>query len=104
MADVAPTLMDTVSFEDTNLVSVLANGWEPGSLLFKGIRVLSGRPLEPGDDQAVAARAGPGDEPGQEGRRRARVAGESFQVVGIFESDSLFENGALIVPLRTSRR
>ena len=27
------------------------------------------------------------------------VAGEPFQVVGVFESDSLFENGALIVPL-----
>ena len=27
------------------------------------------------------------------------VAGEPFEVVGIFESDSLFENGALIVPL-----
>ena len=27
------------------------------------------------------------------------VAGEPFQVVGIFESDSLFENGGLIVPL-----
>jgi putative ABC transport system permease protein len=32
------------------------------------------------------------------------VAGERFQVVGIFESDSLFENGGLIVPLAELQR
>ena len=36
------SLMDVVSFEEANLVSVLVNGWEPGSLLFRGIRVLEG--------------------------------------------------------------
>ena len=45
---VAGSLTDVVSFEDANLVSVLTNGWEPGSLLFRGIRVLKGRALEPG--------------------------------------------------------
>ena len=28
--------MDVVSFEEANLASVLANGWEPGGLLFRG--------------------------------------------------------------------
>src|SRR3954451_14599571 len=37
---VAGSLMDAVSFEEANLVSVLCNGWEPGSLLFRGIRVV----------------------------------------------------------------
>ena len=32
------------------------------------------------------------------------VAGEPFRVIGIFESDSLFESGALIVPLATLQR
>ena len=53
VAEVAPSLVDTVGFEEQNLVSVLVNGWEPGSLLFRGIRVLDGRALEPGDDKAV---------------------------------------------------
>ena len=45
--------MDAVSFEEANLVSVLANGWEPGSLLFRGIRVLDGRPFRPGEPDAA---------------------------------------------------
>jgi putative ABC transport system permease protein len=32
------------------------------------------------------------------------IAGESFRVVGIYESDSLFENGGLVVPLRELQR
>ena len=45
--------MDAVSFEEANLVSVLANGWEPGGLLIRGLRVLEGRALEPGDGRSV---------------------------------------------------
>src|SRR3954468_22736354 len=48
VADVTPSLVDTVSFEDKNLVSVLTNGWEGGSRLFRGVRVLEGRALKPG--------------------------------------------------------
>ena len=48
-ATVAGSLIDVVSFEEANLVSVICNGWEPGSLLFRGIRLLQGRTLEPGD-------------------------------------------------------
>ena len=53
VAEVAPSLVDTVGFEEQNLVSVLVNGWIPGSILFRGIKVLDGRALEPGDDKAV---------------------------------------------------
>lgn len=96
--EVAGSLTDVVSFEEANLASVLVNGWEPGSLLFRGIRTLKGRTLEPGDGKAVML-----------GRVLAlnldkavgdpiAVAGEPFRVVGTFESDSLFENGSLIIP------
>ncbi len=99
VADVAPSLMDTVSFEDRNLVSVLANGWEGGSRLFRGVRVLEGRALRPGDGRVVmlgrVLRLNLGKAVGDD----LAVAGVSFRVVGVFESDSLFENGGLIVPL-----
>ncbi|MGO8719593.1 MAG: ABC transporter permease, partial [Acidobacteriaceae bacterium] len=32
------------------------------------------------------------------------VSGETFQVVGIFESESLFESGALIIPIKTLQK
>jgi putative ABC transport system permease protein len=95
----ARSLMDVVSFEEANLVSVLVNGWEPGSVLFRGIRVLKGRALQEGDTKAAMLgrvlalnlKKNVGD--------TVDVAGEPFHVVGIFESDSLFENGGLVVPL-----
>ncbi len=43
VAEVSPSLVDTVGFEDKNLVAVLVNGWLPGSVLFRGINPVEGR-------------------------------------------------------------
>jgi putative ABC transport system permease protein len=95
--DVGGSLMDVVSFEEANLVSVLVNGWEPGSILFRGIRLIKGRTLGKGDAKvamlgrvlALNLNKTVGD--------TVNISGEPFKVVGIFESDSLFENGGLVV-------
>lgn len=104
VADVSPSVMDTVAFEDKNLVSVLANGWEAGSRLFRGIRVLEGKEYGPGDGKVAmlgrVLRLNLGKNVGDE----LSIAGEPFRVVGIFESDSLFENGGLILPLAELQR
>jgi putative ABC transport system permease protein len=104
VADVAPTLVDTVAFEDKNLASVLVDGWEPESLLFKGIRILSGRALHRGDDRSVLLGRVLALNLDKKAGDPLEVSGESFRVAGIFESDSLFENGALIVPLSTLQK
>ena len=99
VAEVAPSLVDTVGFEEQNLVSVLVNGWVPGSMLFRGITVLDGRPLEPGDDKAVMLGRVLAMTLGKKAGDRLQIAGETFDVVGIFESESWFENGSLLMPL-----
>ncbi len=104
VADVAPSLVDTVAFEDKNLASVLVNGWEPASLLFRGIRILSGRALQPGDDRAALVGRVLALNLSKKEGDALDVSGEKFRVVGIFESDSLFENGAMIVPLKTLQK
>jgi len=104
VADVAMSLTDTVSFEDKNLVSVLANGWEGGSRLFRGVRVLEGRSLGPGDGRDVMLGRVLKLNLGQGVGEEVAVAGETFRVVGIFESDSLFENGGLVMPLHELQR
>jgi len=96
--DVAGSLMDTVSFEEANLVSVLINGWEPGSLLFHGIRVVKGRTLERGDTKDAMLGSVLATNLGKKVGDELKVAGEPFHVIGIFESESLFENGGLIIP------
>jgi putative ABC transport system permease protein len=104
VADVAPSLVDTVAFEDKNLASVLVNGWEPESLLFRGIRILDGRPLRKGDDHAVLLGRVLALNLGKKVGDTLDVSGEKFEVVGIFESESLFENGSLIMPIQTLQK
>jgi putative ABC transport system permease protein len=104
VADVALSLTDTISFESKNLVSVLANGWEGDSRLFNGIRVLQGRKLKPGDGKRVMLGRVLQMNLGKAVGDDLDISGETFQVVGIFESESLFENGGLIVPLGELQR
>jgi putative ABC transport system permease protein len=104
VADVAPSLMDTVAFEDKNLASVLVDGWEPESLLFRGIRILEGRSLRRGDDKVVLLGRVLALNLGKKVGDTLDVSGETFRVVGTFESDSLFENGALVMPLKTLQK
>lgn len=101
---VAPSLMDAVSFEEANLASVLADGWEPGGLLIKGLRVVDGRALGPGDGRSVMLGRVLALNLGKKVGDSVSIAGETFKVVGIYESDSLFENGGLVVPLRELQR
>lgn len=102
--DVAPSLMDAVSFEEANLASVLASGWEPNGLLARGLRILRGRPLRPGDRRAVLLGRVLALNLGKTAGEQLSIAGETFQVVGIYETDSLFENGGLVMPLKELQR
>jgi len=104
VAAAAPSLMDSVSFEDANLVSVLANGWEPGGLLIRSLRVVEGRALVTGDRASVMLGRVLALNLGKKVGDSASIAGEPFQVVGIYESNSLFENGGLVIPLRELQR
>jgi putative ABC transport system permease protein len=102
--DVVGSLTDVVSFDDANLSSVLVNGWKPDSMLFRGVRVLSGRTLRKGDGRramlgrvlALNLKKKVGDD--------LKVSGETFKVVGVYESDSLFENGGMVIPLTELQR
>lgn len=104
VAAATPSLVDTVSFEDKNLVTVLVNGWEGDSRLFRGIRVLDGRTLRPGDGKVALLGRVLALNLGKKVGDAAAIAGEDFRVVGVYESDSLFENGGLIIPLPELQR
>ncbi|MFI5457101.1 MAG: ABC transporter permease [Isosphaerales bacterium] len=101
VAEVSPSLVDTVAFEEKNLVSVLVDGWIAGGLLFRGIRVIDGRPLSESDQKAVMLGRVLAMTLGKKAGEPLQVAGEPFRVVGVYESDSWFENGAMIMPLST---
>jgi len=101
VAEVSPSLVDTVGFEEKNLVSVLVNGWVPGGILFRGLRLIDGRALQEGDQKAVMLGRVLAMSLDKQAGDPLQIAGEPFRVVGIYESDSWFENGGMIMPLRT---
>jgi len=104
VADVAASMVDVIGFEEAHIAGALINGWESGSLLFRGTHVIEGRMFGP--DETNVAMLGRvlalnlGKKVGDE----VDVAGEPFRVVAIHESDSLFESGGLIVPLASLQR
>ena len=101
VVDVSPSLVDTVGFEDKNLVSVLVNGWVPGGILFRGLRLIDGRALREGDQKMVMLGRVLAMTLDKKAGDALQVAGEPFQVAGVYESDSWFENGGMILPLKT---
>jgi len=101
VAEASPSLVDTVGFEDKNLVSVLVNGWVPGGILFRGLRFIDGRALQEGDQKAVVLGRVLAISLDKKAGDPLQIAGEPFRVVGIYESDSWFENGGMIMPLQT---
>jgi putative ABC transport system permease protein len=104
VAQAAATLMDTVGFEEAGIASALINGWESGSLLFRGWRMLEGRAFEPREKDVAMLGRVLALNLGKKVGDKLDVAGEPFRVIGIYESDSLFESGALVVPLATLQR
>ncbi len=101
VADVSPSLVDTVGFEDKNLVSVLVNGWIPGSILFRGIRMIDGSALQDSEEKLVVLGRVLALTLDKKAGDSLSIAGEPFRVAGIYESDSWFENGGMIMPLKT---
>ncbi len=97
--EAAGSLTDVLSFEQANLVSVLVNGWKAGSLLFRGVRVIDGRAFREGETHVVMLGRVLALNLNKKSGDPIELSGEPFTVLGIFESATIFENGALIIPL-----
>jgi putative ABC transport system permease protein len=97
-------LFDQVSFERDGIIGVIIGGWPIGSPLFDRLTILNGRQLAVGDKRkamvgrVLAAHLGKmvGDE--------IELYNEPFEIVGIFESPTMFENGGVVVPLEELQR
>jgi putative ABC transport system permease protein len=96
---VCPGLMDMVSFEDRQLIGVPVQGWPPDSYQFEGLKVVAGRLLRAGDRHAVMLGVILAKNLGKSAGDRLDIEGQAFEVVGVFESFNVFENGSAVVLL-----
>ncbi|HEV3341613.1 MAG TPA: ABC transporter permease, partial [Pirellulales bacterium] len=97
-------LVDVVSFEEADLYVVLVNGWPPDSPIFDQIKILSGRPLNDDDTDAVMLGRVLAGNLGKLVGDSVELYAKKFKVVGIFESSSVYENGSVVVPLALLQR
>jgi putative ABC transport system permease protein len=103
--EVLSGLADLVSFEDAGLYSVVIQGFEPETAVFDHMRIIAGRSLVKGDKRVALLGTILAGNLGKEvGDEVEVVEGEKYRVVGIYESHNVFENGALVVPLKELQR
>jgi putative ABC transport system permease protein len=105
VADVAPVLMDVVSFEDVNLIGVTVYGWRAGSAEFRNLEIRAGRTLAAGDKRCVMLGTVLAKNLGKQVGDKVEIyEDQPFEVVGVFQSFSMYENAGMIVPLAELQR
>ena len=102
---VSSGLLELVDIQrgDSN-ISILVNGWRPGGAQLDDLTIVSGRAIRPEDSRAIMLGAtlaeilhkGVGD--------TVTMQDERYDVVGVYRSFDLFENGGAVVPLTTLQR
>jgi putative ABC transport system permease protein len=97
---VSPGLMDVISFEQRQLIGVPIQGWAHDSFLFNELKFNQGRRLEKGDVRGVMLGKILAGNLSKRAGDEIEIFGEHFQVVGVFESFNVYENGSAVVLLR----
>ena len=97
-------LMDLVAFEQNDLFAVIVNGWAADCPVLDAVTVISGRRLEAGDHRAVMLGSVLAKNLNKQVGDTIELYGERFEVVGIFESFSVYESGAVFVLLDELQR
>jgi putative ABC transport system permease protein len=105
VADASGFLLETLSLEEKGIYGVPTIGLHPDSRFLQDYRIPQGRNLVEKDGKAVllGSQLVPRLEAGV-GDPLVFFEGEAFQVVGVFESYSTWENGSLVIPLQQLQR
>ena len=90
-------LMDMVAFEKQGLFMVIVNGWEADCPVLDRVQITAGRRLQKGDRRRVMLgrilAANLGKRPGDS----VELYSQQFEVVGVFDSFSVYESGAVFM-------
>src|SRR5262249_16817694 len=98
------SLMDVVAFEEYDLFAVIVNGWAPDSPVLDQVRTVAGRRLRAGDQQKVMLGEIVAKNLGKKVGDKVALYAEEFEVIGIFESFSIYESGAIFMLLSDQQR
>jgi putative ABC transport system permease protein len=96
---ISASLRDMVSFGGTNFIGVPINGWSAGSQAFNQLHVIAGRQLKPDDAKQVLLGKVLANNLNKRVGTTLEIEGTKFDVIGIYESNNMFDNGSAVVPL-----
>ena len=103
--EIVPGLVDVVSFTDYGLYSVVVQGWVPETVAFHHLTTLEGRSLLKDDAHSVILGTILAKNLEKKvGDQIELIDKEPFTIVGIYQSGNVYENGALVVPLKELQR
>lgn len=100
VAEAAPGLIEIVAYStETTDLSLLLQGWRPGSFLFNDLEIVAGRTLKPDDRRKAMLGATLAKNIGRRVGEAITLQQTEFEIVGVYRSLSVFENGAVTMPL-----
>jgi putative ABC transport system permease protein len=102
---VSSGLLELVDIErGDSVISILVNGWRPGGAQLDDLAIVSGRAIRPEDSRAIMLGITLAENLHKGVGASVTMQGERFDVVGVYRSFDIFENGGAVVPLATLQR
>lgn len=99
---VYPALFEVMSLIKDDMMGVVIQGWPPGSEPVQRLQWVDGGPFtEPDARQVMVGTRLAAALNVKVGDKTELIDGESFEVVGVFESTNVFDSGAMFAPLRS---
>lgn len=104
--EVAPATVDLLDLtrDSGNSDPVMVQGWKPDNFGFAQMTVRSGRAIRAGDSGKVMLGGKLADGLGKGVGDTVTILGERFEVVGVFDSFVVFENGGAILTLTEAQK
>lgn len=103
--EVTPGLVDSVRLEKQGRDAVFLMGWTFDSPPMREVKILAGRRLRPGDArQMMIGQVLADDLKLKVGDSLEAIEDEPFEIVGIFDSFSVYERKAMVVPMAELQR
>lgn len=105
VAEISPGLLELIDFsKQSEVISVLVQGWRPDTFLFGEMEFIEGGPFESDDRKTALLGKKLAESIDKSVGDKIVIQREEFEVVGIYNSFSVFENGAITVPLKQLQR
>jgi beta-lactamase regulating signal transducer with metallopeptidase domain len=96
---VAAGLMDAISFDERSLLAVIINGWRVDSPLIHDLKILSGRTLNADDHHQAIVGKNLAAKLNKKVGDTIKIYDTQVEIIGIFESNNVFENGSIVTLL-----